>query len=60
MIRRTRSNTYMWLWYGEEVEEHKLSDGTHVLKGEDGILYDPESFDPIGTWNEEDNTLVKN
>jgi hypothetical protein len=39
--------------------EHKLSDGTDVLKGLDGFIYDPESFKRIGTLNEEDNTLVK-
>ena len=42
-----------------EVFEHKLSDGTDVLKGHDGILYDKESLERIGTLNEEDNTLVK-
>jgi len=44
---------------GEEVEEHELADGTTVLKGDDGTIYDAESFEPIGKWNEADNTLVK-
>ena len=39
----------------EEVEEHKLADGTDVLKGADGTLYDPESLDIVGSWNEADN-----
>ncbi len=43
----------------EEVEEHELADGTTVLKGGDGSLYDPESFDVIGKWNSDDNTLIK-
>jgi hypothetical protein len=38
-----------------EVEEHKLADGTDVLKGADGTLYDPESLDIVGSWNEADN-----
>ena len=44
---------------GEEVEEHELADGTTVLKGDDGTIYDAESFEPIGKWNEADNTLTK-
>ena len=32
----------------EEVEEHAMADGTTVLKGSDGTLYDLESFDAIG------------
>lgn len=44
---------------GEEVEEHELADGTNVLKGDDGTIYDAESFEPIGKWNEADNTLTK-
>jgi hypothetical protein len=42
----------------EEVEEHDLADGTTVLKGADGTLYDTESFDVLGKWNESDNTLI--
>lgn len=42
----------------EEVDEHDLADGTTVLKGADGTLYDPESFDVLGKWNEADNTLI--
>ena len=42
----------------EEVEEHALADGTTVLKGSDGTLYDLESFDAIGKWNSEDNTFI--
>lgn len=42
----------------EEVDEHDLADGTTVLKGADGTLYDRESFDAIGKWNEADNTLI--
>ena len=41
-----------------EVEEHKLADGTDVLKDPDGTLYDPESLDIVGLWNETDNTLI--
>ena len=44
---------------GEEVEEHTLADGTDVLKGADGTIYDPESYEPIGKWNKADNTLVE-
>ena len=40
------------------MEEHVLADGTTVLKGSDGTLYDLESFDAIGKWNSEDNTLI--
>jgi hypothetical protein len=42
----------------EEVDEHDLADGRTVLKGADGTLYDPESFDVLGKWNEADNTLI--
>ena len=42
----------------EEVEEHDLADGTTVLKGADGTLYETESFDVLGKWNESDNTLI--
>jgi len=42
----------------EEVEEHDLADGTTVLKGADGTLYNAESFDVLGKWNESDNTLI--
>jgi hypothetical protein len=42
----------------EMVDEHDLADGTTVLKGADGTLYNPESFDAIGKWNEADNTLI--
>ena len=42
----------------EEVEEHDLADGTTVLKGADGTLYNPESFDVLGKWNESDNTHI--
>ena len=42
----------------EEVEEHAMADGTTVLKGSDGTLYDLESFDAIGKWNSEDNTFI--
>ena len=44
---------------GEEVEEHELADGTTVLKGDDGTIYDAESCVPIGKWNEADNSLIK-
>ena len=44
----------------EEVEEHDMADGTTVLKGSDGTLYDLESFDAIGEWNSEDNTFIDN
>jgi high mobility group protein B1 len=44
---------------GEEVEEHTLADGTDVLKGADGTIYDPESYEPLGKWNKADNTLVE-
>ena len=40
------------------MEEHALADGTTVLKGSDGTLYDLESFDAIGKWNSEDNTFI--
>ena len=43
----------------EEVEEHKLADGTDVLKGADGTLYDPESFDNIGMWHEGENRIME-
>lgn len=42
----------------EEVEDHDLADGTTVLKGADGTLYNAESFDVLGKWNESDNTLI--
>lgn len=50
--------------FGSDVpgDEHELADGTTVLKGGDGplsVLYDPESFDVIGRWNSDDNTLIK-
>lgn len=43
---------------GEEVEECTLADGSCYYKGSDGTLYDPATQDIIGTWNEEDNTLI--
>ena len=43
----------------DEVEEHTLADGKKVLKSTaDNTLYDPESFEPLGKWNEADNSLI--
>jgi hypothetical protein len=41
-----------------EAEEHTLANGVTVLKGEDGSLYDNESCDYIGQWNECSNSLI--
>ena len=43
---------------GEEVEEHTLANGQKVLKGADGTLYDESSFEELGKWKEDDNTLI--
>ena len=41
-----------------EVEVVKFEfEGTQYLKAADGILYDPESQDAVGVWNEETQTI---
>ena len=35
-----------------------LADGSTYYKESDGTLYDLNTQEPVGTWNEEDNTLV--
>ena len=41
-----------------EVEPHTLADGTEVLKSDDNEIYDKDSFELLGTWNAETNSLA--
>ena len=41
-----------------EVEPHTLADGTEVLKSDDNEIYDKETFELLGTWNADTNSLA--
>ena len=41
-----------------EVEPHTLADGTEVLKSDDNEIYDKDSFELLGTWNADTNSLA--
>jgi hypothetical protein len=41
-----------------EVEPHTLADGTQVLKSDDNEIYDKDSFELLGTWNANTNSLA--
>jgi hypothetical protein len=42
----------------DDMEEHILADGLKVIKGCDGTIYDNDSFEYLGKWNECANTLI--
>ena len=41
-----------------EVEPHTLADGTEVLKSDDNELYNKETYELLGTWNADTNSLA--
>ena len=41
-----------------EVAEHTLADGTEVLKSDDNELYNKDTFELLGTWNADTNSLA--
>jgi hypothetical protein len=41
-----------------EVDEHTLADGTPVLKSDQNEIYDPNTYELLGAWNADTNSLA--